>query len=125
VNAFKLRNKVSSPNSGKGLSLPKEEEKNEQKINMAGIGNAAIANVGTELVKNLFMKEENKPATKGDLLGILSKIQSRYLPVKNIPQRSDGAKPFYDTGTETVVYRNQLPPLNLNGIKKPENFQFL
>ena len=123
VNAFNIRNKAKS--NQKLETVSEEKQNTTEKINMAGIGNAAIANVGTELVKNLFMKEENKPATKGDLLGILSKIQSRYLPVKNIPQRSDGAKPFYDTGTETVVYRIQLPPLNLNGIKKPENFQFL
>lgn len=91
---------------------------------MAGIGNAAIANVATDVVKTIFTKEENKPATKGDLLGIISKIQSRFMPVINIPNRSDGARAFYDSETESVVFRHHLPKLKLEENKKSNNFQF-
>ncbi len=121
VNAFNQRKKNSLTEPKNGPSLPKKEEKNEQKISMAGIGNAAIANVATDFVKTIFIKEENKPATKGDLSCILSKIQSRFMPVSNIPNRSDGARPFYDSGTESIVFRHHLPT---DEIKKPKNFQF-
>ena len=91
---------------------------------MAGIGNAAIAIGATDFVKTIFTKEENKPATKGDLLGMLSKIQLRYMPISNIPNRGDGARPFYDSGTETIVFRHQPPSLKLNQTKMPGNFKF-
>ena len=123
VNAFNRRNKTSPTDPMKGLSIPQKEEKNEQKISMAGIGNAAIAIGATDFVKTIFTKEENKPATKGDLQGMLSKIQLRYMPISNMPNRGDGARPFYDSGTETVVFRHQLSSLNLNETNKPKNFQ--
>jgi len=113
VNSFNIKKKEALQNNKKGLAIPKQKNESVQKINIAGIGNAAIANVATEFAKNIFTKEENKPATKGDLQGMLSKIQLRYMPISNMPNRVDGAKPFYDSGTETVVFRNQLPTLKL------------
>ena len=118
VNAFKRRIKPSSVEPSKGLTMPpKDAVKNEPKISMAGIGNAAIANVATDFAKHIFTKEENKPVTKGDFWAIFS--HKRYLPVSNIPQRKDGASPFYDCITRTVIYRHSFPPLKpLNTIKK-------
>ncbi len=94
-----------------GLSLPKKEEK-EQRISIAGIGNAAIANVATGFAKNIFTREENKPATKGDLKALLNQSQQRYLPVNNAPHRNDGTKAFYDSENKVVVYRNIIPSFN-------------
>ena len=120
VNAFKRRIKSSSIEPSKGLSMPqKERMKEEQKINLAGIGNAAIANVVTDFTKNVLTREENKPATKGDLWAILNRNQQRYLPVSNAPRRSDGALPFYDNMTRTVIYRQSFPSLEpLKPLKK-------
>ena len=109
VNAFKRRIQPSSIEPSKSLSLPqKEVVKNEQKINLAGIGNAAIANVVTDLTKSVFTREENKPATKGDLWALMKhQPQQRYLPVHNAPLRNDGTAAFYDTITKQVIYLKQ------------------
>jgi len=112
VNAFNQRNKTSLTDPMKGLSLPKKEDKDEQKISIAGIGNAAIANVATDFAKNIFTREENKPATKGDLKALLTQSQQRYLPVNNAPHRNDGTKAFYDSENKVVVYRNIISSFN-------------
>ena len=111
VNAFKRRIRSSSADSVKGLSLPqKEGVKDEQKINLAAIGNAAIANVFTDFTKNVLTREENKSATKGDIWAFVNQqSQQRYLPVRNAPNRNDGTAAFYDTVLKQVVYLKQLP----------------
>lgn len=109
VNAFKRRIRSLSTESVKGPSLPQKEVKNEQKINLAGIGNAAIANVVTDFTKSVFTREENKPVTKGDLWALMKQQpQQRYLPVHNAPLRNDGTAAFYDTTTKHVVYLKKL-----------------
>ena len=83
--------------------------KNEPKISLAGVGNAAIANVVTDLTKSVFTREENKPATKGDLRALMNQQpQQRYLPVYNAPQRNDDTAAFYDTTTKHLIYLKQL-----------------
>lgn len=120
VNAFKRRIKSSTENSVKDLSIPqKEVVKDNPKISLAGVGNAAIANMVTDFTKSVFTREENKPATKGDLWALMKQQpQQRYLPVHNAPQRNDGTLPFYDTVTKTVVYRQALPSLDPQKIFK-------
>lgn len=109
VNAFNIRNRAKSkPILNLEIGSKGKTDKGE-KINMAGIGNAAIANVATEFAKNIFTKEENKPATKGDLKVLLNHNRQRYLPVTNAPQRNDGTKAFYDSVTKVVVYRSIIP----------------
>lgn len=89
----------------KGLSMPqKEVEKNEPRISLAGVGNAAIANVVTDFTKSVFTREENKPVTKGDLWALMNQSQQRYLPVHNAPIRNDGTAAFYDTRLKQVIY---------------------
>ncbi len=121
VNAFNQRTKTSAPPSDKGLSKPQKEDKDEQGISLAGIGNAAIANVATHFAKHIFTKEDNKPATKGDLKALLTQNQERYLPVTNAPQKNDGTKAFYDRVSRVVVYRNIFPQLT-HKIPKNESF---
>lgn len=95
----------------KDLLVPQKEEKNEPGINLAAIGNAAIANLTTDFAKQILTKEDNKPATKGDLKALITQNQERYLPVANAPQKSDGTKAYYDRVTRDVIYRHTFPPL--------------
>lgn len=109
VNAHKRRTKPSNTKSEKGLSLPQDKAENKEKINMAGIGNAAIANIATDLAKNIFTREENKPATKGDIQALMNyQSKERYLPVHNAANRNDGTTAYYDTISKQVVYLKTL-----------------
>lgn len=100
--AFVIRN-------GKGLGLVKKEvEKKEplkvEKMSMAGVGNAAVGSLAVNVLTNLLTSEENKPATKKDLQNLIGSLKQRYYPILNIPLRHDGAKPFYDLKTKSVIY---------------------
>lgn len=76
---------------------------------MAGIGNAALANIATDLAKYIFTREENKPATKGDIQALLNEQpKRRYLPVLNAANRNDGTTAYYDTISKQVVYLKTL-----------------
>lgn len=109
VSAHKRRKKMSSILPKNGLSLPQKEIKNEQKISMAGIGNAAIANIATDLAKNIFTSEENKPVTRGFIKAVLNdQPKHRYLPVLNAANRNDGTTAYYDTILKQVVYLKTL-----------------
>ena len=112
VSAHKRRKKMSSTLPKNGLSLPQKEINNKQKISMAGIGNAAIANIATDLAKNIFTREENKPATRGDIGDIKALLneqpKQRYLPVYNAAIRNDGTTAYYDTISKQVVYLKTL-----------------
>jgi len=46
---------------------------------LAGIGNATIANLTTDLAKTFFTRKENKPATKGDIQALLNGSKERCL----------------------------------------------
>lgn len=112
VNAFNRRKKPSPIVPVEGCSPPEKKVKNEQTTNLAGISNAALGNAFTTFTMSVLTPEENKPATKGDLWALMKQQpQQRYLPVYNIPQREDGTKPFYDSVTRTVIYRQNFPPL--------------
>ena len=106
--AFVIRN-------GKSLSLPSKEIKKEQsnkieKMSIAGVGNAAAGTLAVNALTSLFTSEANKPATKKDIDNLLNKLKQRYYPILNIPQRQDGAKPYYDIESKHYVYiKNNLP----------------
>jgi superoxide dismutase len=79
--------------------------KNEkEKINLAGIGNAAIANVATEALKKLFTHEDQKPATKGDLKNLIAQSKTRYEKIENIPRRPDQTEAYFDNVNKELVY---------------------
>ena len=46
-----------------------------EKMSLAGVGNAAAGTLAVEALKTLFIKEENKPATKGDLKQLSKKLE--------------------------------------------------
>jgi len=92
----------------KGLSNP-SKDKSKEGISLAGISNAALANIATDIGKSIFTKVENRPATKGDIQALLNKNTERYILVKNIPKRFDGASAYFDTESKQVVHLKILP----------------
>ncbi len=112
VNSFNIKKNKNIQNNKKGLAIPEQKKESDQKINLAGIGNAAIANIATDLAKTIFTRDENKPATKGDIQSLLAKTKGRFFRVANIPVRNDGAFAYYDMELKTVVYLNNLPKWN-------------
>ncbi|WP_022828652.1 hypothetical protein [Flavobacterium antarcticum] len=73
-------------------------------MSLAGVGNAAAGVLAANLATNLFIREENKPATKKDLQEVKDLLLTRYYPILNLSQHLNGAKPFYDLDTQQVVY---------------------
>jgi len=76
----------------------------EDKVNAAGIINSALGTGLANGVQAVFTKAENKPATKKDIENLISKIQERYQPVRNMRPNPDGTMPFYDMVQKTVLY---------------------
>lgn len=80
-----------------------------EKVSMPGILNAAagtlIADGVQAIAKNIFSKEEDKPATKKDI-ALLSKslLKERYILIQQRLPRLDGLKEYFDTHTHTIVY---------------------
>ena len=54
-------------------------------------------------MKSIFTKEENKPATKGDLKLISSKLE-RFQIIKNMNPNIDGKRAYYDNEQKIIVY---------------------
>ncbi len=107
VSSFNQKRKI-------GLSEPqmnnliKKEPVKIEKMSWAGVGNAAVGSiagtVAVNVVTNLLTDEGNKPATKNDLKNLISNLNQRYHSIKNLPNKSDGKKPFYDLITQTIIY---------------------
>ena len=85
----------------KSISTP--EKIKVDKMSMAGVGNSVAGTLAVEGLKALFIREENKPATKLDILKLGNKIK-RYQEVKNIPINIYGKKPFFDNVLGLVIY---------------------
>ena len=105
VNAFKLRNSNSKIVSSENSPILKEKKEG---ISTTGIANAALGSAANDIITKLLTKQENRPATKGDLDRIISLIKNRYLPILNMNNRVDGTKPFYDVLNKQIVYLNAL-----------------
>ena len=97
-----------------GLALKKsevqiKEEKQEpqktkiEQVSASGVANSAIGTGIVELAKNIFTPEENKPATKGDILKLGASLK-RYHQIKNLPPNSIGQFPYFDLHTNEVIY---------------------
>ena len=99
-----MRNKVKAKSNSITATSINDKPLKVEKISMAGIGNAAIANVITDFGKAVLINTENKPATKKDLKEFASALTRRYFPVQNAPIRNDGTKAFYDNKLNIVVY---------------------
>lgn len=75
-----------------------------ESMSLAGMGNAAAGNLAADAVKSIFTPIDNKPATKGDLKKLTEKLINRYHIISNMPQRYDGALPYFDMETGQVIY---------------------
>jgi hypothetical protein len=105
VKAHFQKNKQIKFKKEKGLSIPVDQKNhNKEKINFAGIGNAAIANVATEALKGLFTHEDNKPLTKGDFRKLIAQFKTRYELINNLPTKPDGRKAYFDNQTKSIIY---------------------
>ncbi|WP_417195513.1 hypothetical protein [Bizionia sp.] len=102
VNAFNKRKQTEQ-------SLPDKEktQKDSAKKGMSwsGIGDAAVGTLATNLATSLFTKEENKPATKGDIQKLLNGGINNLILVKNIPVRMDGTRTYFDTIKQILIYK--------------------
>ena len=93
----------------KKSELQIKEEKLEPKktkieqVSASGVANSAIGSGLVELAKNIFIAEENKPATKGDILKLGARLK-RYHQIKNLSTNSMGQFPYFDLHTNTLVY---------------------
>ncbi|SNR58070.1 hypothetical protein SAMN06265371_10631 [Lutibacter agarilyticus] len=89
------------------LAVQQEKMKVEA-MSAAGVGNAMAgtlaANAATAYAKNLFVSKENKPATKGDLDEIKRLISTRFFLIQNMDRRYDGALPYFDMATSSLIY---------------------
>ena len=93
-----------------------------EKMSVAGIGNAAAGNLLADgvkaIAKNIFGSAENDPATKGDIQELKNLINTRYFKINNMDTRYDGAQPYFDKSSGTIVYlgdpfskfKNQILP---------------
>ena len=121
------KNKVAAKTSKEIVTETfKEPEKNKiaiDKLSTAGVGNAALgtlaANTATALAKQIFVSENNKPATKGDIQELKDLINTRYFEVHNVSPDPYGNKAYFDMSTNKIVYYNEqlqqfeLPQFNL------------
>ncbi|MAX71247.1 MAG: hypothetical protein CMC76_09130 [Flavobacteriaceae bacterium] len=73
-------------------------------MSLAGIGNAATGTLLADTITKLLTSEKNKPATKGDLISIIEKLNARYHPIKNLPANHLGDYPYYDMQEGIVIY---------------------
>ena len=100
--AYQLRkgnkNNLPSTNNTKHVA-----EKND-KMTLAGVGNAAVGSMVAGGLVKLFTSEKNKPATKGDIDLLIQKLEGRYHLVKNLQPNAQGALPYYDLMEGKIVY---------------------
>jgi hypothetical protein len=102
VNAFKLRSKEKQ----KLPALNKPEHQLEKdKMSWSGVGNSAAGTLAVKIATSLLTKEENKPATKGDIQKLLKGGISKTILIKNVPPRFDGARAYFDTLQQTLIYK--------------------
>ena len=112
--------RVNSFNKKKKLGLSKPQIQNEiaiasktenqlikpfkiETMSMAGVGNAVVGTVAVNLINSLLTSEENKPATKKDLMKMMGQ-NKRFYPIKNAPQKI-GFISLYDMQTQCIVYQ--------------------
>ena len=67
----------------------------EKKLSVFEMANAAMGAAAAAALKDFFTKEENKPATKADLLAF-TKQMKRYYEINNLQKRQEGAVPPID-----------------------------
>jgi hypothetical protein len=72
-------------------------------ISTAGVANAAIGSGLADLLISALTPEENKPATKGDVLKLAASLK-RYHRIKNLSINLQGQIPYFDIVKGELVY---------------------
>ncbi|WP_439128438.1 hypothetical protein [Polaribacter sp.] len=87
------------------INNPKQQTRQTkiETISGAGIANATIGAGLAEIAKNILTREQNKPATKGDIAKLAAHLK-RYHQIKNLPLNNLGQYPYFDLDTNRVVY---------------------
>ncbi len=100
--AYQLRkgNKNNLPATNNTKPVTEQNDK----MTLAGVGNAAVGSMVAGGLVKLFTNEKNKPATKGDIDLLLQKLGGRYHLVKNLQPNAQGALPYYDLIKGIIVY---------------------
>ena len=98
-----------------------QEKMKVETMSAAGVGNAMAgtlaANAATAFANKLFVPKENEPVTKGDLNEIKTLISTRYFLIQNMERRYDGALPYFDMATSSLIYLEDPNYINsLNNI---------
>lgn len=102
VNAFNQRNKL----NGKLPAVKNDKTPSKiDKMSWSGVGNAAAGTLVTNIATNLFTREENKPATKGDIQRLINNGTSKLMLVKNVPPNTDGKRAYFDTTSQFIIYK--------------------
>lgn len=87
------------------IQNPKPEEPTQiEKMSMAGIGNNIAGTAIVKLAEHILTPEANKPATKGDLKNLESKLITKYYPIKNMNPNHLGQKPYFNVQLGLVEY---------------------
>ncbi|WP_372521218.1 hypothetical protein [Mesoflavibacter sp.] len=100
--AYQLRkgNKNNLPATNNTKPVTEQNDK----MTLAGVGNAAVGSMVAGGLVKLFTNEKNKPATKGDIDLLVQKLGGRYHLVKNLQPNAQGALPHYDLIKGIIVY---------------------
>ena len=119
----KITNKTSKEKEPKTFKEPEKNKIAIEKMSPAAVGNAALgtltANAVTAVAKEIFVSENNKPATKGDIKELKELMESGYFEVHNVSPDPYGNKAYFDMSTNNIVYFNvylkrfELPQFNL------------
>ncbi|WP_405384051.1 hypothetical protein [Maribacter sp. LLG6340-A2] len=81
-----------------------QKPSSQEKMSLAGIGNAAAGVAAVEMVKDFVTPYSEKPATKKDIEDLKAFLKSRYLLVRNLRKDPNGKKPYYDVISGNLVY---------------------
>jgi hypothetical protein len=95
---------VPGVNSIDEKSALSEKPSLQEKMSLAGIGNAAAGAAVAEIAKNILTPNANKPATKKDIEDLKAFLKSRYFLVKNIRRDTQGKSAYYDIITGDVIH---------------------
>lgn len=91
------------------------ENRKQEQLSIAGIGNAALGTLAADAAKEILKKVggnmASQNASKRDLQELTNAIQQmtdlinkRYFLIHGQPRRYDGAWPHFDMGTSSIVY---------------------
>jgi len=96
--------KVPVANSKDEKPVIAEKPSLQEKMSLAGIGNAAVGVAAVELAKNFVTPNANKPATKKDIEDLKAFFKARYYIVKNVNKNIHGRTAYYDMMTGNIVH---------------------